>query len=110
MKKVLNMLGLCARAGKLMSGERSTEQAIKKGGCFLAVIDGAISAVGKKSITDACAYRNVPFVALGENELGPAIGKSGRMAAAVTDEGFARRIAELVRETHSDTGVYTKHE
>ncbi len=110
MTKALNMLGLCARAGKLTSGERPTEQAIKKDGCFLAVIDEAISDVGRKSITDACAYRNVPFVTIGENELGAAIGKSGRMAAAVTDKGFAQRIAELVRETHLDTGGHTKDE
>ena len=31
---VLNMLGLCARARKLVTGEKAVVQAIRAGGCF----------------------------------------------------------------------------
>ena len=48
-----------------------------------------------KAITDACAYRQVPLIRAPEYALGDAIGKPGRMAAAITDEKLARRVIEL---------------
>ena len=95
MKAVLNMLGLCARAGKLITGEKACVQAIRAGSACVALLDGAASANAEKAMSDACASHGVPLVRTGEYQLGDAIGKSGRMAAAVTDAGMAARIIEL---------------
>ena len=95
MKTTLNMLGLCARAGKLITGEKACVQAIRAGSACVALLDGAASANAVKALSDACASHGVPLMRTGEYQLGDAIGKSGRMAAAVTDAGMAARIIEL---------------
>jgi hypothetical protein len=45
-------------------------------------------------VTDACRTHGVPLFEA--RDLGGAIGRPGRMAVAVLDEGFARRINELL--------------
>ena len=49
MKAMLNMLGLCARAGKLVTGEKACVQAIRAGSAFVALLDGAASANAVKA-------------------------------------------------------------
>ena len=95
MKAILNMLGLSARAGKLITGEKACVQAIRAGTACVALLDGAASANAVKAMSDACVSHGVPLVRTGEYQLGDAIGKPGRMAAAVTDAGMAAKIIEL---------------
>ena len=95
MKAMLNMLGLCARAGKLITGERACVQAIRAGSACVALLDGAASANAVKAVGDACKSHGVPLVRTGAYRLGDAVGKPGRMAAVVTDTGMAARIIEL---------------
>ena len=103
MSRMLNMLGLCARARMLITGEKACVQQIRAGGAFVAVLDKAAAKNAVKSITDACEYHEVPLVWAPEYALGDAIGKPGRMAAAVTDEKMAQRVIEfyqLEKETN----------
>ena len=95
MDRMLNMLGLCARAGKLVTGEKACVQAIRAGNACVALLDGAAAANAVKAVTQACGTHGVALVRTGEFALGDAIGKPGRMAAVVTDAGFAGRIIEL---------------
>lgn len=95
MDRMLNMLGLCARAGRLVTGEKACVQAIRAGGAHAALLDGAASANAVKALTDACNSHGVPLVRTGEFALGDAIGKPGRMAAVITDARMAARIIEL---------------
>ena len=94
-KGAVNMLGLCARARKLITGEKAVVQAIRSGACFLAVLDGDVAKNGEKAVSQACATHGVPLLRAEPGTLGRCIGKPGRMAAAVTDEGMAKRIIEL---------------
>ncbi len=96
--KALGMLGLCTRAGRLKSGEAMCEQAIKRGGAFLLLVDAGASERSKKDLRNACEFAGVPLIELPEGALGRAIGKDGRMAACVTDRNFASRIAALCAE------------
>ena len=93
--RALNMLGLCARAGKLVTGEKAVVQAVRAETCFAAVLDGGVAGNGEKAVTQACETHGVPLLRTAPEELGSAIGKPGRMAAAVTDAGMAKRIIEL---------------
>ena len=95
MNRALNMLGLCARAGKLISGEKACLQSIRNGGAYAVLLDASAAKNAVKSITDACTYHEVKLIIAPEDALGDAIGKPGRMVVAVTDPGFARRIIEL---------------
>ena len=95
MKRALSMLGLCARAGKLISGEKACLQTIRSGGAYVVILDASAAGNAVKSITDACTHHGVTLLTAPEDALGDAIGKPGRMVAAVTDPGFAQRIIEL---------------
>ena len=95
MNRMLNMLGLCMRAGKIISGEKACVQAIRMGGACAVVLDKAAAKNATKAVTDACTYHEVPLVFAPENELGFAIGKPGRMVAAITDPSMAERIIQL---------------
>ena len=95
MDRMLNMLGLCARAGKLVTGEKACVQAVRAGGVCAMLLDGAASENAVKAVTQACRTHGVPLVRTGAFELGDAIGKPGRMAVGVTDGKMATRIIEL---------------
>ena len=96
---LLNMLGLCARVRRLITGEKAVVQAIRDGGCHVAVLDGAASDNAVKALSQACRTHGVPLVRTAQLRLGDAIGHPGRMAAGVTDAQMARRIIELSQET-----------
>ena len=93
--QILSMLGLSAKAGKLVSGETATELAIKNLEAWLVVIAVDASANTRKHFTDMCSYREIPFIEYGtKEELGRAIGKDYRSNMAVTDRGLAKAIQE----------------
>ena len=51
MNGVLNMLGLCARARRLVTGEKAVIQAVRAGQCQAVVLDGAASKNAEKAVT-----------------------------------------------------------
>lgn len=95
MNRLLGMLGLCARAGALVTGEKACIQQIRAGKARAAVLDGAAADNAVKAVGQACQTHGVPLVRTGPFELGDAIGKPARMAAVITDAGLAARVTEL---------------
>ena len=104
MNGLYGMLGLCARAGRLVSGESAAEKLIRSGRCKVAFIDEGASDNAKKAIGNAARTYEVPLIALPAGALGRAIGKPGRMAAATADESFAASII-MIQTTFG--GVFT---
>ena len=99
-KKVLSLLGLSAKSGNLVSGEFSTEKAVKEHKAALVVVAEDASDNTKKSFSNLCAYYHVPMIVFADKEtLGHAIGKQFRASIAVTQDGFAKAILKL---TESD--------
>lgn len=97
--KIYSMIGLAERAGKVVSGEFSTEKAVKSKKACLVVLASDASANTRKHFSDMCAYRNIPLCIYGnKEELGHAIGKQMRANLAVTDQGFADSIRERIKE------------
>ena len=90
--KVAGLLGLCARAGQLASGESGCEAALRAGQAALVLLDAEASANTRKRFTDGCAYRQVPLYTLEAGMLGQAIGKPNRMAAAVKAGNLAGQL------------------
>ena len=94
-KRILNLIGLATRAGKTVSGEFSTEKAVKSGSACLVIVSEEASENTRKLFTDKCTYYKVPICYFGEKgELGHAMGKEMRASLAVTDEGFAKAIVK----------------
>ena len=91
--KVLSLLGLSARAGKIASGEFAAETAVKSGKAALVIVAEDASANTKKLFHDKCTFYEVPVIDYGTKEtLGHAIGKELRASVAVLDNGLANAI------------------
>lgn len=91
--RVMSLLGLAARAGKIVSGGFSAEDAVRKKKAFLVLIAEDTQANTVKKFTDKCSYYKVPMRFYGTQEtLGHAVGKQSRACIAVTDSGFADAI------------------
>ena len=97
-ERVFGMLGLAARAGKLISGEKACLQTIRRGGAYAALIDAGASDNAFKALRNACGTHVCPLITLPQGRLGDAIGKPGRITVTVTDPGFAKEIARLAQE------------
>ena len=91
--KVLSMLGLATKAGKISSGEFSTEKEIKTGYAALVIVAEDASDNTKKKFKNMCEFYEVPIYFYGDKDtLGHAMGKEFRASLAVTDPGFAKGI------------------
>ena len=87
------MIGMAQRAGKVASGEFSTEKAVKTGKAALVIVADDSSDNTKKMFSDMCRYYNVPIYFYSNKEtLGHSIGKQFRASLAVLDEGFGNTI------------------
>lgn len=99
-EKLLGLLGLAARAGKLVYGTPMVCEALKdrKKIYYVFRAKGASENTHKR-IGDRCRYYGVTLidVELDTAEFGRRLGKSGELAAvALTDAGFAQGIEKLI--------------
>ena len=91
--RVLSMIGMATKAGKIASGEFATEKEVECAGAWLVLIAEDASENTKKKFQNMCDFYEVPLRFYGDREtLGHAIGKEFRASLAVLDEGFARSI------------------
>lgn len=91
--KILSLVGLATKAGKTVSGEFSTEKAVRAKKAALVIIAETSSDNTKKKFTNMCEFHQVPLYIYGKKEeLGLAMGKEQRASLAVLDEGFSRAI------------------
>ena len=98
-QKVYNLLGLCRKAGLLVSGEDSTEMAIKNFSASLVIVATDASCGTKKKFKDSCDFYEVQYAEFGtKDSLGQAIGKEYRSNLAVTDEALATKIIGIIQE------------
>lgn len=94
-QKVFQLIGLATKAGKVKSGEFSTEQSIKKGRACLVILAEEASENTKKKFQDMCRNYHVDICFLGSKaELGHFTGKEMRASLAVEDKGFAEAIGK----------------
>lgn len=94
--KILQLLGLAMRAGKLVTGEELTIADIRNKKAKIVFVATDASKNTKKRITDKCSYYQVPLTDLfSQSEISCAIGKT-RMVIGVNDQGFAAKFKELI--------------
>ncbi|MBS6195236.1 MAG: ribosomal L7Ae/L30e/S12e/Gadd45 family protein [Clostridiales bacterium] len=91
--KVISLIGLSMKAGKIASGEFATEKSVKTGKAYLVITAEEASDNTKKKFRNMCEYYQVPYYEFGQKtELGRAIGKEFRASLAVTDENLAKAL------------------
>lgn len=95
--KALSMLGIATKAGKTVTGEFSTEKAVKEGLAYLVVVAEDASDNTKKKFQNMCEYYQVTIkVFADKNSLGNACGKEFRASLAVTDAGLANAVTKQI--------------
>ena len=96
--KILSLIGLSMKAGKIASGEFATEKAVKTGKAYLVVVAAESSANTKKKFRNMCEYYQVPYYEFGlKEELVRAIGKEFRASLALTDENLTSALEKQLR-------------
>ena len=87
------MLGIAAKSGNVVSGEFSTEKAVKTGQAYMVIVSEEASANTNKMFTNMTSFYEVPMYVFGtKEELGRAIGKDIRSSIGVCDVGLADAI------------------
>ena len=94
--QVINFLGLCMRAGRVISGQEACVDLARQEQAALVLMDAGASENTRKRITDACHSHNVPLYELAEGALGQSIGKKGRMMVALKPDGMAQKLLSLL--------------
>lgn len=96
---IFNLLGIAARARKVISGEELVVKEVRNGNAKLVSLANDASKNASKKIQDKCTYYNVEYHVFGDRyELGHATGKESRVALAITDKGFASKLSSLLNE------------
>ena len=97
MEKLLGLIGLAKRAGKVVGGEFAVSAAVKDGSAKLVIIADDASDNTKKSMKNSCKYYNVKYVEFSDiYSLGRYTGSDARALVAITDSGFAKAISEKI--------------
>ncbi|WP_373279341.1 YlxQ family RNA-binding protein [Alkalihalobacterium bogoriense] len=93
----LSLLGLAARARKIISGEELVIKEVRRKGVQLVLLSEDASPQTVKKVTDKCSFYSVPLYIVGtRDKLGGAIGKGERVVLGVTDFGFAKKLGTLI--------------
>ncbi|WP_209122347.1 YlxQ family RNA-binding protein [Alkalihalobacillus sp. BA299] len=95
--KWLSLLGLAARARKIVSGEELVIKEIRKRQVQLVIVSTDASEGTTKKVNDKCNFYNTPIRVTGTRDvLGQAIGKRERVVLGVIDQGFANKLISLI--------------
>lgn len=98
MNKVINMISLAQKAGKIKSGEENVLNIIKQKKAEIVFLAEDISDNTAKRICDKANYRDIPVYRIFDRDtLGRAIGKKERAVVAITDKNFAGGIIKILR-------------
>jgi len=95
--KALSMIGIATKAGKIVTGEFSTEKSVKEGKAKLVIVADDSSDNTKKKFQNMCDYYHTTICFFSDkNSLGNACGKEFRASLAVIDEGLANAVKKQI--------------
>ena len=96
-RKIASLLSLCAKAGRLATGEETAEKLLKNGKAKLVIVSGDASENTKKKFINKCFFYQKPVKVFGEKDaLSKCVGKINRTVYVITDDGFAVRLQGLI--------------
>lgn len=94
--KILGLLGLATKAGKVISGTDIVIENIKSKKINLIVLASDSSEKTKKNFVYMCEQYNIRYIICSEiYELSKAIGKGNRAVLGVKDKNFAEQIYKI---------------
>jgi len=100
---VQRMLGLCRRAGKVLSGGTAVEKSILRNEVKALVLARDAAPRSKEKYIRLADEKSIPiFFYASRDELGKLLGKPPRAVVAITDEQLARGIAGAMERGDAD--------
>lgn len=98
MTKLLSLLGLAKKAGRLSVGTENTIESVRKGKSVLVVASERASEGTKKLINDKTAYYKTEavFIPVDTEAFGKAFGKTATACVSVNDQGFASAVKKIL--------------
>lgn len=98
--KIYSMLGLCMKAGKIVAGMDVCLDNIKNQKAFLIILAEDASDNTKGKIQSVASEYNVECACYGNIEkLSNAVGKFNKAVFAVLDDGFGKKLLQLINES-----------
>lgn len=100
-KKLLSMLGMARKAGRLIIGAEQVTVGVRKNSPFVVLITADASENTTKKVKNCCAYYEVECkkIDVSADELSHAIGKSASITSVgVTDVNFAKAIRQYIQD------------
>ena len=96
MHEILRLLGLCFRAGKLVSGDDAVADTVFAGEARLLLLAADAGANIMRRAERHAEQKNVPVIRLTDDaqELGWALGRTATSICCITDAGFAAAAAQ----------------
>ena len=97
--KILNLIGLAQKAGKVVSGDYGVTKAIKteKAKLLLVAADSSENTL-KRFKAISTTHGVTIFIVLSKYELGSCIGKYDRAVLAITDNKLANSLLQLLTQ------------
>jgi ribosomal protein L7Ae-like RNA K-turn-binding protein len=97
-QKLMSLLGLGQKAGKLVSGEFAVRKNVQSGKARLILLATDCSENTKKSYQDLANYYGAQIISvLSTEQLGACIGRGKRAAVAVLDDGFKQALETILK-------------
>ena len=99
-QRITNLLSMAQRAGRIVSGAFAVEQAVKKKQAVLLLLASDAAEESKKNFIALADKFVIPYAyCLDRETLGGCLGKDFRAVAALTDDGFAKKLRQLMEES-----------
>jgi ribosomal protein L7Ae-like RNA K-turn-binding protein len=98
-QKLVNLLSMAARAGKIASGEMAVSKAVERNEAVLILVAESSAEKTREIYNKIAGKHAVPliFTTVDKELLGNSVGKSERAAIAICDSGFAAAINKILR-------------
>lgn len=109
-KRLLSMLSICQKAGKIVSGEFAVEKALQDGSALYVIIAQDASNNTKKKFENKAFFYKVETIVYGDKEtLSHSIGKVNRTVFAILDEGFCNKIKQYIEDDINRGDLFGKN-
>lgn len=95
--KILGLIGLCAKAGKITSGTEACMECINKHKAKLVIISVDCSDKTKENFKYLCSKQNVPILEYETtNQLSNAIGKQNKAVICIKSKDISKEIERIL--------------
>lgn len=102
-RKVLGMLGISAKAGKIVCGTDATIEDIERRRVSLVIVAKNASEKTKKNIKYICEKNEVTVLEFGNiDEISKTIGKDNKAIIGIKSKSLSKEIERLIKENGGD--------